>query len=137
MVELPYRLASFEMIAYLQHPKVGSAAVDPEVPLSHLADLLIGRGCCIIGGRAQVWKKQRLLQQLESLSEAGVADMLSLQTIPCGHDELPFNEYPDKAEFKEQSVMEAEHGSEVDDLDDIIVEDPVTKPYYIALMRRR
>jgi hypothetical protein len=140
--DLPYRAASFEMIAYLQPPGGASAAGCPAVPLSQVAALLAGRGCCIIGGRADEWKRQGLLQQLEQLGEDGgasahAADMLSLQTVNLGADDAPFQEYPGEAQFKEESALREEHGEGTDDLDDIIVDCPVTRPYYIALMRRR
>jgi len=126
------------MIAYLQPAAADvSAAQVLAVPLRHVTDLLAGRGCCIVGGRASAWKSQQLLPQLEALAEAGVADIMSLQTVECGPDAAPFNEYPGDAQFREEEALRAEHGDGVDDLGDIIVDCPVTRPYYIALVRKR
>ena len=47
---LPYRLGSFQLVVYLQ--SLRPDASHPVQPLVTLADLLAGKGCCIIGGRA-------------------------------------------------------------------------------------
>ena len=63
---LPHRLASFEMVIYMQStqyskpkPKPESDAggvvfepSPPDVSITHIADLLCSKGCCIVGGRA-------------------------------------------------------------------------------------
>lgn len=67
--------------------------------------------------------------------------MMSLQSVPCGvvPDSERFHEYPGEARFMEPNSINERHGEYIDegDNDGLIVEDEVSKPYYIGLLRKR